>query len=204
MISGFHKPTKGQIIYKGEDITGLRTDRIAEKGIVRTFQQTLLFSNLTVVENVLVSTHLQSRTGIWPAILNIPRFKKREKMAMNIALDLLAYVGLYEIKDELAGNLPHGYQRMLGIAIALAASPRLLLLDEPMTGMNQEETEAMMELIKRLNKSGITILLVEHNMKAVMGICERIIVINFGKKIAEGHPTEISQNEEVIQAYLGA
>jgi len=204
LVSGFYKPTKGHIIYRGEDITGLRPDKVAEKGIVRTFQQTVLFSNTTVLENVLVATHLQSTMGLWPTILNTSRYRTREKTALNRAFELLDYVGLGEVKEELSSNLPHGHQRSLGIAIALAANPRFLLLDEPVTGMNQEETEAMMDLIKRINESGITVLLVEHNMRAVMGICERIIVINFGRKIAEGSPEEVSQNEEVIQAYLGA
>jgi branched-chain amino acid transport system ATP-binding protein len=204
LVTGFYRPTKGKVLYNGEDITGLRPDKIAEKGIVRTFQQTLLFSNITVIQNVVVAAHLQSRPSFWQAVFKTPMYKDKEKNALHMALELLHYVGLSHVKDELACNLPHGYQRILGIAIALAANPAFLLLDEPMTGMNQEETEAMMDLIKKINKKGITVLLVEHNMRAIMGICERIIAINFGRKIAEGSPLEIAKNEDVIQAYLGA
>ena len=204
LISGIYKPDRGHIHYKGENIAGLKTDKIAAKGIVRTFQQTLLFSNLTVFQNVLVSTHLQCEIAFWSSLFSTSVYKKRKKGALSQASELLDFVGLNHVKHELTSNLPHGYQRSLGVAMALAAKPRLLLLDEPMTGMNHEETQSMMDLIQKINQFGITILVVEHNMKAIMGICKRVVVLNFGKKIAEGYPEEISKDETVIEAYLGS
>ncbi len=203
LISGFYRPNSGQILLGDENLTGLRPDLVSAKGIVRTFQHTNLFSNVSVLRNVLVGTHFQAKLSFWPALFNTFSYRKREKETMDRALELLNFVGLDQVKYELACNLPHGYQRSLGVAIALAANPRILLLDEPMTGMNQEETKLMMELVRKINQSGITVLIVEHNMKAVMGICSRVVVINFGSKIAEGSPQEISKNEAVIQAYLG-
>ncbi len=203
VITGVYPPASGSIIYKGEDITGLRTDKSAAKGIVRTFQLTNLFHNFTVLHNILVATHLQSNLGFWSTLFSAPGSRKREKQVLGRAIDILQFVGLEGVKDELAKNLPHGYQRSLGVAIALAVNPELLLLDEPMTGMNLEETKSMISLVKKIQEFGVTILLVEHNMKAVMRICDRIAVINFGCKIAEGSPEEISKNRDVIEAYLG-
>ncbi len=204
LISGFYRPTSGQIVYRGEDLTGFRPDLVSSKGIVRTFQHSVLFSNVSVLQNVLVGTHFQSRLRFWPALFNTRGYREREKKTLDRALELLHFVGLDHVKDEVAHNLPHGYKRSLGVAVALAVNPRVLLLDEPMTGMNQEEIKLMMELVKKINQSGMTVLIVEHNMKAVMGICSRVVVINFGRKIAEGIPQEIIQNEAVIEAYLGA
>jgi branched-chain amino acid transport system ATP-binding protein len=204
LISGFYRPTSGQIFFKGEDLTGLRPDLVSTRGIVRTFQHSILFSNVSALQNVLVGSHLQAKLCFWSALFNTIANRERDKKTMDRALELLTFVGLDHVKYELACNLPHGYQRCLGVAIALAANPRVLLLDEPMTGMNQEETKMMMELVKKINQSGTTVLIVEHNMKAVMGICSRVVVINFGSKIAEGSPQEISKNAAVIQAYLGA
>ena len=203
VISGVYRPTSGRIIYKGEDITGLSPDKIAAKGLVRTFQLAALFSNRTVFENVFVATHLQSNLSYWSAIFNTTSYRERERRAHVKALEVLNFVALDNVKDELASNLPHGYQRSLGLAIALATNPHFLLLDEPMSGMNRKETESMMDLVKRISRSGVTILLVEHNMRAVMGICERVLVLNFGVRIAEGSPDEVVRNNTVVQAYLG-
>jgi branched-chain amino acid transport system ATP-binding protein len=201
LLSGFLSPTSGSVEFVGEDITGRRPHEIVARGLVRTFQHTILFQELSVLENVLLGLHLHSRMG--------PRhllFSRRAFPSDEVALsrEVLEFTGLAADADQLARNLPHGHQRVLGIAMALAARPRLLLLDEPVTGMNLEESARVMNLVKTIRDRGTTILLVEHNMKAVMGTCERIVVLNFGQKLAEGPPAEVSTNAEVIRAYLGA
>lgn len=204
LITGFLTPNKGKIIFKGEDITSYKPHLIARKGIVRTFQLTTLFESRTILENMLIAFHLKSRSGFWSAIFNSPLTREREKKILEKSIETLDFMKLLHLKDELAGNLPHGHQRSLGIALAMAASPEMILLDEPVTGMNPEETLATMEQIRRIREKGVTILLVEHNMRAVMGLCERITVLNFGQKIAEGLPNVIKENKDVIEAYLGA
>ncbi len=200
LLSGFLRPTRGSIVFDGEDITGLRPHQIAARGLVRTFQLTTLFQDMTALENVLLGLHLHSGTG--------PRnvlFSRRPFPADEIARgrDVLDFTGLAAHGDQLTRNLPHGHQRVLGIAMALAAQPRLLLLDEPVTGMNLDESGRVMDLVKTIRSRGTTILLVEHNMKAVMGTCERIVVLNFGQKLAEGTPAQVGTSPDVIQAYLG-
>ena len=202
VISGFYQPTGGDVIYRGETISGLRTSAIAGRGLVRTFQSTTLFQEFTVLGNVLVGCHLHAPVSLWGAIAGAGRAV--EIAAEEKARGILAFMGLAELADELASNLPHGHQRALGIAVALAADPSLLLLDEPFTGMNPEETRQMMELVRRVRDRGVTILLVEHDMQAVMGLCSRITVLNFGRLLAEGSPAEIRANEDVVEAYLGA
>jgi branched-chain amino acid transport system ATP-binding protein len=201
-IAGFYRPTHGKIVYKGQDITGLRASSVASRGLVRTFQETTLFQEFTVYENVLVGCHIQARSNLFTAILRSD--KQKQKRAEEKALEVIEFMGLKDRKDQLALNLPLGSQRALAVAIALASEPELLLLDEPFAGMNPEETIAMMALVKKVQESGMTIILVEHDMKAVMGICERLMVLNFGKKLAEGTPEEIRSNEDVIEAYLGS
>lgn len=203
LVSGVYSPTKGKVFFKGAEITGRRPDQIAHKGLTRTFQQTTLFHNFTVLDNVLVGFHLHSKIGFWGALFNTPHTRRREKALKERAMEILDFLGLAAMKNELAKSLPHGHQRALGVAIALATEPELLMLDEPVTGMNPEETTVMMDHIGKLRERGITILLVEHDMRAVMGLCERITVISFGRKIAEGTPDEIKNNPEVIEAYLG-
>ena len=204
LITGFFPPSKGKIIFKGEDITGFKSHVIARKGIVRTFQLTTLFESRTVLENMLVALHLESKSGFWTAIFNASTTREREKELLGKAMEILDFMRLSTLRDEVASNLPHGHQRSLGIAMTMAASPELLLLDEPVTGMNPEETSVMMDLINKIRERGVTILLVEHDMKAVMGLCERITVLNFGQRIAEGSPDEVKENRDVIEAYLGA
>jgi branched-chain amino acid transport system ATP-binding protein len=178
--------------------------QIAGKGLVRTFQLPTLFNNFTVLKNVLMGMHLHAELGLWGALLASPRTKILEGEIHARADKVLQEVGLADRKGELASNLPHGHRRVLQVAISLGCEPGLLLLDEPMTGMNVQEVEGMMGLIRKLRENrGITIVIVEHNIRAVMGICDRIAVLDFGRKIAEGTPAEISQNAAVIQAYLG-
>jgi len=203
ILSGFLKTNEGSVVYKGEDITGLDPFSIAYRGLLRTFQHISLFPNLTVFQNVLTGFHSKTRGGVFGAIFNTQFFRKEEEKIRTSARSILTTLGMEEQKDVLAGGLPYGDQRKLGIAIALAGGPELLLLDEPVSGMNPDESKRMMNTIKSLQASGITILLVEHDMKVVMGISDRILVLNQGEKIAEGSPQEICQNENVIRVYLG-
>ncbi|MBW2028545.1 MAG: ABC transporter ATP-binding protein [Deltaproteobacteria bacterium] len=203
LINGFIPPTSGEARFKGELITGLHAHEIARRGIGRTFQQTVLFMESTVLENVFTGFHLSYRTGLLGQFLHTPAARRESKEIMGKAMEIVEFLGLGSQKDMLASNLPHGYQRVLGLCVALASNPALLLLDEPVAGMNPQETENMIRLIDQLRERGMTIVVVEHDMKAVMSLCDRIVVLNYGKKIAEGRPREIRENREVIEAYLG-
>lgn len=201
LISGFYRPTVGRIIYQGQDIAGLRTCHIAERGIVRTFQHTTLFEQLTVLENVLVGRHLHSRSGVFASLLGRDVLQRSDEA--NNARSLLEFFGLADRAADTASSLPHGLQKALGLAVAAAAEPKILMLDEPFAGMNPQETQQMMTLVRRLRDQGMTILLVEHDMQAVMGLCDRITVVNFGELLTEGTPAEIRSHPAVIEAYLG-
>ena len=200
-IAGFYAPTEGDIVFDGLSIVGKPPHTIADLGIVRTFQETTLFQELTVFQNVLVGCHLKVRSGIFSAILGLDGAK--QKRAAEKADEVMELMGLSERREQLASELPLGSQRALAIAIALASGPKLLLMDEPFAGMNPEETRHMMALTRIVVDSGITVVLVEHDMKAVMGLCGFLTVLNFGSLLAEGTPEEIRANERVIEAYLG-
>jgi len=204
-ISGALRPTSGSVFFNGEEVTGLLPHRIAQKGIARTFQLTTLFTEFPTVLNVLTGFHMHSKAGFLRTMFNTSYYRQEEARFVQKAMEILKSLGIEDIALQSAANLPHGHQRALGMAIALATEPKLLMLDEPVTGMNPEEVRLQLDRMRKVRKEmGLSIIVVEHNMRAVMGICDRIVAINFGKKIAEGTPAEIRENRAVIEAYLGA
>ncbi len=204
LFTGHYNPTGGEIYFNGLKISGLKPYQITPKGIARTFQNIRLFGQMSVLDNVLIGQHCRTGTGLFGAILRTSASKKEEARAREIALEMLSFVRLEDKKEERACNLAYGEQRRLEIARALAADPILLLLDEPAAGMNPQETVTLIDLIRQIqDRMGKTILLIEHDMKVVMGISGRVAVLNYGKKIAEGTPHQVQNNEEVIKAYLG-
>jgi branched-chain amino acid transport system ATP-binding protein len=204
LITGFLRPTKGKIIFDGNDITGQRPHSIAKKGIARTFQATSIFNDFNVLQNIIAACHFNPQVGFLEAALHSPGSRRKEANILERALEIVRFVGLDSVKDVPPRSLPHRHKRILAIAIAMAAEPKLLLLDEPLSGMRADEVGETIALISRIWQKGTTVLLIEHNMRAAMSLCQRIIVLNFGKKIAEGTPKEMMENSDVIQAYLGA
>ncbi|HEV2173888.1 MAG TPA: ABC transporter ATP-binding protein [Nitrospira sp.] len=202
-ISGFIRPSGGRIVYQGQLINGMKPYQVATLGLVRTFQRTSLFERESVFQNVLIGLHHQGKRKSWEYLLALPRVGREEAALRDRAHEILDFVGLSSRASDIAGTLPYGEQRLLGVGIALAARPKLLMLDEPVSGMNPTETAKFMVMLQNIRREGLSILLVEHDMRMVMSVSDRVIALDYGRVIAEGNPVEIQTHPEVIQIYLG-
>ncbi len=202
-IASFVSPTEGEVRFRGERISGLSPHKAARRGVVRTFQETTIFKTMSVRDNIIIAHHLRARSSLAGFFFGTRTARDDQAAFARSADEIIDFLGLGHQRDEIASNLPHGHLRALGIAIGLATNPAVLLLDEPFAGMNHDETRRAVEIVRGVRARGVTILLVEHDMPAVMNISDRIVVLNFGQKIAEGTPKEIQENQDVIDAYLG-
>jgi branched-chain amino acid transport system ATP-binding protein len=203
LASGSYKPTRGKVFFSGADVTGRPPHRICRMGLGRTFQHSLVFEDMSLVDNVAVGRYARTKSGLLSAVLTLPRHRREERETFKAAHEALRRVGLDDRAGEQAGNLPMGERHLLEIARALASEPRLLLLDEPAAGLNDEETSRLADTVRKIRDEGVTVLLVEHDMTFVMDISDEVVVLDYGRKIAEGPPLMIQDNEEVIKAYLG-
>ncbi|WP_328186775.1 ABC transporter ATP-binding protein [Marinobacter sp. OP 3.4] len=203
LITGFYIPTRGEITLNGESVVGMDPNRLAERGMCRTFQQMQICMNMTALENVMLGRHLQIRSGLLTSMFRLPRLYREERACRERCRELMEFVGCGQYLNTAASAMSYGALKRLEIARALAADPRILLLDEPAAGLNATETAELEELIRKVAQQGVTVMLVEHDMKLVMGISDRLLVINYGRKLAEGNPEEIRNNPDVIAAYLG-
>ncbi len=203
LITGIYKPDEGRILFKSNDIHRQQVHELVKMGIARTFQNVEIFGSMNVIENVMVGRHVRSRCGFWGAVTRVPWMVREEKNTFDKAMEILSFVGIDELAYRKSSELPFGWQRLLEIARALASNPKLLLLDEPAAGLNATETRQLGQLLKKIRTTGITLLLVEHDMSLTMEICDRIVVLDQGKKLAEGTPREIQGNAAVMAAYLG-
>ena len=203
LVTGYTRPSSGTVTFEGKEVTGKRPHSVAARGMVRSFQQDNVFADFTVLQNVQLACHLNCGINFWQTVFRTRSSRRNENRIKQRAEEILEVVGISQLAGTAAGSLPHGHKRMLGIAVALACEPKLLLLDEPLAGMNTAEVDETIALVRKLWESGLSVLLIEHNMRAAMSLCQRFVVLSFGKKIAEGTPDEIRNDPEVIRAYLG-
>lgn len=202
-IVGICRPTSGRVILEGQDVTGLKPHQLTEKGLAKTFQLVTLFDESSVLENILIACNMKSRPGFWGSVFDTSSNKKKSSQMLDVALGILELIGIGDLKDEIAGTLSHGHRKLLQLAMALTLSPKVLLLDEPAAGMNVDEITSMMNLVKEKQRNGVGVILIEHNMRVIRNYCNKVVVLDYGQKIAEGTPEEVSINKDVIKAYLG-